>query len=140
MRRSTKHIADTTTGKLTGPVSTAKHNQTIADMYCVHQCVLGLYVCDNRDGRLVAWGLWVHVESFLHSVASPFHSFVTTVLISACSRAQPNAPAVERYRQRYQSAIGNAARALSAMLPERYRQRYPIAWHSTTHMTDGDHN
>ena len=22
--------------------------------------------------------VWVHVESFLHSVASPFHSFVTT--------------------------------------------------------------
>ena len=24
--------------------------------------------------------VWVHVESFLHSVASPFHSFVTTVV------------------------------------------------------------
>ena len=25
--------------------------------------------------------VWVHVESFLHSVASPFHSFVTNIYI-----------------------------------------------------------
>ena len=28
--------------------------------------------------RMYVGFLWVHVESFLHSVASPFHSFVTT--------------------------------------------------------------
>ena len=26
--------------------------------------------------------VWVHVESFLHSVASPFHSFVTILLFA----------------------------------------------------------
>ena len=41
--------------------------------------VLGLCVCDNRDGWLVAWDLCgCMLSRFLHSVASPVHSFVVT--------------------------------------------------------------
>ena len=30
---------------------------TLRDAFTLHECLLGLYVCDNRDGWLVAWGL-----------------------------------------------------------------------------------
>ena len=31
--------------------------------------------------------VWVHADSFLHCVASPFHSFVTTYLLTLCGAA-----------------------------------------------------
>ena len=71
------------------------------------ESVLSLCVCVNHDGWLCSasadvvtcvWGflgscascvprwlagcigfVWVHADSFLHCVASPFHSFVTTL-------------------------------------------------------------
>ena len=36
-----------------------------------------------RNGHMCCMGfVWVHAESFLHSLASPFHSFVTTLVLS----------------------------------------------------------
>ena len=52
------------------------------------ESVLSLGVCENRDGWLAAWGfLWVTGCSFFHCVASPFHSFVTTMCMCRCNRA-----------------------------------------------------
>ena len=36
--------------------------------------------------------VWVHVESFLHCVASPFHSFVTTDAIIPFAARHPDCP------------------------------------------------
>ena len=62
--------------------------------------VLSLYVCENRDGWLVAWGfVWVHADSFLHCVASHVHSFVTTIFYdSIVLRHRPVRAAYQRVR------------------------------------------
>ena len=51
-----------------------------------------LCMCEKRDGwlagciRFVCYTgfVWLHADSFLHSVTSPFHSFVTIFLHSMC--------------------------------------------------------
>ena len=43
----------------------------------VHACVLDLGVTWRTTTHAVLLVVKVHAESFLHSVASPFHSFVT---------------------------------------------------------------
>ena len=45
-----------------------------------------------------AWFVWVHAASFLHSVASPFHTFVTTRDEGQCDETSTRAECVRHER------------------------------------------
>ena len=121
-------------------VTAATHQMFDLSLYCAYRmrwcrgkqegrrgtaCSVGLRICIVHNEPLWVAGcmgfVWMHADSFLHSVASPFYSFVT-IALGTCVR---NAPSTgQRGRCRIASRRTRRTRGLACnRLLRRWRPR-----------------
>ena len=59
---------------------------------------------ESSDGLLIAWRFYDGAELFLHAVASPFHSFVTSCLLAVVASLLR----IDRIHHHHPSQVHNA--------------------------------